>query len=86
MSYADSLITTSLESPKRRQTAPSRVTRAQVTGHPPLSRSAPGHPATGAGSPAEYTSGGRRLDRPQGAVRPPAFFDLFGDLSALDPW
>jgi hypothetical protein len=58
MDHADSLITTALESPKRRQTAPGWVIRAQVPGHPPLSRSAPGHPATGAGSPAKYTSGG----------------------------
>jgi hypothetical protein len=64
MNYADSLITIALESPKRRQTAPSRVTQAQVPGHPPLSRSASGHPTTGAGSPAKYTSGGQ-------AVRPP---------------
>jgi hypothetical protein len=64
MNHADSLITTALESPKRWQTAPSRVTRAQVPGHLPLSRSAPSHPVTGAGSPAKYTSGGQ-------AVRPP---------------
>jgi hypothetical protein len=64
MNYVDSLITTALESPKRRQTAPSWVTRAQVSGHPPLSRGAPGHPATGAWSPTKNTSGGRRLDRP----------------------
>jgi hypothetical protein len=71
MNYADSLITTALESPQRRQTNPSRVTQAQLPGYPPLSRRAPAHPATGVGSPAQYTSGGQAVRPPQGAVRPP---------------